>query len=101
VAFPYVGQVFCIQRQVFDCKKKTKRQETVYGITALTPVQANPSLLLKLNRGHWGIENRSHTVKDVTFNEVNEQIRTGSGPQVMACLRNESHWGLTCRQKRH
>jgi len=31
-------------------------------------------------------------VKDVTFNEVNEQIRTGNGPQMRACLRNESYW---------
>lgn len=86
--FPHVGQVFCVQRHVFDCKKKKERQETVYGITALTPAQADPKRLLKLNRGHWSIENRSHYVRDVTFDEDKSQIRTGSGPQVMACLRN-------------
>ena len=85
---PIVKQVCCIQRHVFDCKSIPEREETVYGITALTPSQANPKRLLKLNRGHWSIENRSHYVRDVTFNEDNSQIRTGSGPQVMACLRN-------------
>jgi len=50
--FPYTGQVCCIQRHVFNCKKKTEREETIYGITDLTPTQANPQHLLKLNRGH-------------------------------------------------
>jgi len=43
---------------------------------------------LKLNRGHWSIENRSHYVRDVVFNEDHSQIRTGNGPQMMACLRH-------------
>ena len=88
IDFPHVGQVYCIQRQVYDCKKKIERTETVYGITDLKPTQAKPEQLLKLNRGHWAIENSSHYVRDVTFGEDTSQIRTGSGPQVMACLRN-------------
>jgi hypothetical protein len=39
-------------------------------------------------RGHWAIENGLHWVRDVTFAEDASQLRTGSGPQVMACLRN-------------
>lgn len=39
-------------------------------------------------RGHWGIENRLHHVRDVTYAEDPSQIRTGTGPRVMACLRN-------------
>ena len=86
--FPHVGQVFCIQRHVFECKSRQERQEIVYGITALTPAQADSNRLLKLNRGHFRIENRSHYVRDVTFDEDKSQIRTGSGPRIMACLRN-------------
>jgi hypothetical protein len=33
-------------------------------------------------------ENGLHHVRDVTFAEDASQVRTGSGPQVMACLRN-------------
>ncbi len=44
--------------------------------------------MLALNRGHWGIENRLHWVRDVTFDEDRSQVRTGAGPQVMASLRN-------------
>jgi len=86
--FPDVGQVFCINRHVFDCKKQSEREETVYGITDLTHEEASPERILKLNRGHWEIENRSHYVRDVTFDEDRCQVRTQNGPQVMASLRN-------------
>lgn len=60
----------------------------VYLITSLSPEEASPQRLLDLNRGHWGIENRLHWVRDVTFGEDHSQIRTGAGPQMMALLRN-------------
>jgi Transposase DDE domain len=65
-----------------------KRNETVYGITSLTPCQANAADVLAFNRGHWGIENRAHHVRDVTFDEDRSQVRTGSSPQIMATMRN-------------
>ena len=60
----------------------------VYLITSLAAEEANPERLLALNRGHWEIENRLHWVRDVTFAEDHSQIRTGSGPRMMALLRN-------------
>jgi hypothetical protein len=57
-------------------------------ITNLKVEHARPDRLLALNRGHWEIENRLHWVRDVTFAEDHSQIRTGSGPQMMAMLRN-------------
>jgi len=41
-----------------------------------------------LVRGHWGIENRLHWVRDVTFDDDRCQVRTGAAPQLMAALRN-------------
>jgi predicted transposase YbfD/YdcC len=41
-----------------------------------------------LIRGHWGIENRLHRTRDVTFNEDNCTIRKGHAPQTMAILKN-------------
>ena len=43
---------------------------------------------LTLVRGHWHIENTSHWVRDVTFDENRSQVRCGNIPQVMAALRN-------------
>ena len=60
----------------------------VYGVTSLSPAQADPARLLALNRGHWEIENRLHWVRDVTFDEDRSQVRTRNGPRVMATLRN-------------
>jgi hypothetical protein len=62
--------------------------EVVYAVTSLTPEAADAKRLLAINRGHWCIENRLHWVRDVTFDEDRSQVRTGSGPQVMATLRN-------------
>jgi hypothetical protein len=39
-------------------------------------------------RGHWNIENKVHRVRDVTYDEDRSQIRTGTGPHVMARLRD-------------
>jgi hypothetical protein len=59
-----------------------------YAITSLTFAQASPARLADLPRGHWAIENGLHWVRDVTFAEDGSQVRTGTAPQVMACLRN-------------
>jgi predicted transposase YbfD/YdcC len=63
-----VGQVFCIRRRVQHPLKCT--QEMVYGITSLTPKQADPSRLLDLNRGHWSIG-------AIRFAEMSEKLKDG------------------------
>ena len=63
-------------------------QETAFLITSLSPIEANAEHLMGLARGHWGIENKSHYVRDVTFDEDRSQARKKSGPRVMATLRN-------------
>jgi hypothetical protein len=44
--------------------------------------------LLSLVRGHWGIENRSHYVRDVSFQEDRSRLRTDNAPQLVAAFRN-------------
>jgi predicted transposase YbfD/YdcC len=84
--WPHLAQVCRVERTV-TCKGKT-REETVYAVTSLPPGSASPQQLLELWRGHWGIENRLHWVRDVTMDEDRCQVRTGAGPQVMAAFRN-------------
>jgi hypothetical protein len=84
--FPHVGQVFRMTRS--RTRRGREQRETVYGLTSLTPAQATPKRLLSLVRGHWHIENKSHHVRDVTFDEDRSQVRSGSIPQVLAALRN-------------
>lgn len=86
--WPGAQQVFEIHRETKFKKSGKGRQETVLGITSLEPETASPEQLLRLCRGHWSIENRSHWVRDVTFDEDRSTVRSGSIPQVMAAMRN-------------
>lgn len=86
--WPGLQQVFRLERTVTFKRTGIQRREAVYGITSLAPDQADPHRLLALTRAHWTIENRSHWVRDVTFDEDRSQVRCGAIPQVMAALRN-------------
>lgn len=83
-----MAQVFCLHRHTTDLAGRFLRAEVVYGVTSLSPAQADPARLLVLNRGHWAIENKVHWVRDVTFDEDRSQVRKHAGPHVMASLRN-------------
>jgi predicted transposase YbfD/YdcC len=84
--WPGLTQGFRLER-IWQEHGVEKRQVT-YGITSLSPDIGTPDVLLVLKRGHWIIENGVHRVKDVTFGEDASLIHTGSGPLVMALLRD-------------
>lgn len=86
--WPGLEQVFRLERIVTTKKTGKERSEVVYGVTSLPPERAEASRVLSLVRGHWAIENGSHWVRDVTFDEDRSQVRVGNIPQVMASLRN-------------
>ena len=86
--WPGLAQVFELGRHVIIKKTGEERVEVVYGVTSLRSEQVTPGRLLDLVRGHWHIENKSHWVRDVTFDEDRSQVRCGNIPQVMAALRN-------------
>ncbi len=86
--WPGLAQVFELGRHVTIQKTGQERVEVVYGVTSLSSERATPGRVLDLVRGHWSIENKSHWVRDVTFDEDRSQVRCGSIPQVMAALRN-------------
>ena len=83
--WPGAQQVCKIER-VSERKGKLTR-DVRYAITSLGE-EVGAWQLLRHVRGHWGIENRLHYVRDVTFGEDASQVRTGSAPEVMAALRN-------------
>lgn len=86
INWPGVQQVFQIEREV---QRKGKiSSEIVYGLTSLAVEEANAERLLQLSRGHWAIENKSHWVRDVTFDEDRSQVRHPVIAQVMATFRN-------------
>ena len=84
--WPGVAQVGQIESVVEQDGKIS--HETRYFITSVPRQLGGASRLLIWARGHWSIENRSHYVRDVTLGEDASRIRKGSGPEIMAALRN-------------
>jgi predicted transposase YbfD/YdcC len=86
IAFPHAEQAVRITRtRITD--GRTSR-ETAYLTVSLPAADAQPADLQDWIRRHWHIENRLHHVRDVTFREDQHQARTGTGPAVIATLRN-------------
>jgi hypothetical protein len=88
VDFPYCGQVARIERETKRVSTGETRREQVAVITSRSPESASPADFLGLVRGHWSVENQSHWVRDVTFDEDRSQVRSGRAPRMMAILRN-------------
>jgi predicted transposase YbfD/YdcC len=84
--WPGLAQVFRLTRERTAAGKKTT--EIAYGITSLPRERGDAQRLLSLSRGHWGIENRLHYVRDVTMGEDACRVRKGSAPQILAAVRN-------------
>jgi predicted transposase YbfD/YdcC len=86
IAFPHAQQAVRVTRTRIVAGKTSR--ETAYLTVSLPAGQAPPVDLQSWIRAHWHIENRLHHVRDVTFREDLHQARTGTGPAVIATLRN-------------
>jgi predicted transposase YbfD/YdcC len=86
IEFHGAVQIAQIRRTV--TRKGRKTVEVVYLITSADARTAPPATLAAWVQGHWGIENRVHWVRDVTYGEDGSQVRSGAAPHVMATLRN-------------
>jgi predicted transposase YbfD/YdcC len=84
--WPGLGYACCVQRVVTRAGQTT--DEEAYAVTSLTPRRTTAAQLQALWRGHWGIENRLHWIRDETLGEDRCQVRTGHAPQALAALRN-------------
>lgn len=86
IAFPHAEQAVRVTRTRIVAGKTSR--ETAYLTVSLPTDQAPPGDLQDWIRRHWHIENMIHYVRDVTFREDLHQARTGTGPAVIATLRN-------------
>lgn len=83
--WPGVGQVCRVERQWLQHGQL--HQDVRFLVTSVGPA-TSARRLLSYVRGHWGIENRLHYVRDVTLGEDASQVRTGAAPEVLAVVRN-------------
>ena len=86
--WPHVTQVAEVTRTV--TKKGVTSTEVVSLITDLSPQLASPLQLLAFVRGHWGIANRSHYGRSVSFQQDRSRLRTPNAPQILAACRKSS-----------
>jgi len=86
--WPYVSQVFRLEREVWHEKYQGRTRQVVYGLTSLAPDKASPEKLLRLTRQYWGIENGLHYRRDVTLHEDGTRLTVGNSGHSMAILNN-------------
>ncbi|MCP5004320.1 MAG: transposase [Planctomycetes bacterium] len=86
--FQIIIRCSVFNRKFTEVKTGKRTEEFAYGVTSLTQKKADPKTVLRIVRGHWGIENSLHYVRDTAFDEDRSQIRTQNAPQSMAALKN-------------
>src|SRR5690349_17442821 len=86
--WPFLQQVFKLERTITMLKTKKTRQETLYGITSLPADQASPAQLLHMLRSYWKIENSLHYPRDVTLREDQTRFKKRAAAHNMAIINN-------------
>lgn len=86
--WPYLQQVFQLQRKFTFLKTGEVQEQIVYGFTSLSRDEIAPPQLLALIRSYWGIENGLHYRRDVTLHEDKTRMTKQNAGRVMACLNN-------------
>lgn len=86
--WPYLGQVFKLERRFTSLATGEIESEVRYGLTSLTAQKASPKQLLSIVRSEWGIENGLHYRRDVTFQEDQTRMTNKNMGRVMTIINN-------------
>lgn len=86
--WPFLQQVFRLERRVTLTKSGRTHHEILYGVTSLSAQQASPAHLLDLLRSYWGIENGLHYPRDVTLHEDQTRFKNNTAAHNMATINN-------------
>jgi predicted transposase YbfD/YdcC len=87
INFPHARLALRLHRRRRSAGQRETRT-TVYAVTSLDAHQTSPAGPANAIRGHWGIENSSHNIRDVTFAEDASRVHTGTALRAMATFRN-------------
>ena len=86
--WPFLQQVFKLERYITISKTGKIRHEIVYGVTSLPAEQASACQLLQMLRSYWKIENCLHYPRDVTLHEDQTRFKKQSAAHIMAIINN-------------
>ncbi len=85
--FPHVSQVLLIERYVTDLNGNPVSAVAALGVASPAADRASAAGLAHHVREQWSIESL-HWLRDTLYQEDKSQVRTRSGPRIMAALRN-------------
>ena len=88
IDYPHLEQVACILREVFNANDEKISKEVAIQITSAKPGKMTAADANRYTRNHWGIENKSHYIRDTVYREDDNQAYSGEGPQGLAALHN-------------
>jgi predicted transposase YbfD/YdcC len=88
IDFPHAAQAACIRREIFEISGDRISKENALILTSGKTGEMTATGVNQGVRHHWGIENKSHYVRDTLYREDHSQAWAGNGPQAMASLRN-------------
>jgi predicted transposase YbfD/YdcC len=88
IGYPHLEQVACIRREVFNANNEKISKEIAIQITSAGPEKMTAADANRHTRNHWGIENKSHYIRDTVYREDDNQSYSGNGPQGLAALHN-------------
>jgi predicted transposase YbfD/YdcC len=86
--WPYLEQVFQLERRFTILKSKEVQSHVVYGFTSMTRDQVSPARLLEMIRSYWRIENCLHYRRDVTLLEDRTRMTCKRAARALACINN-------------
>lgn len=88
IDFPHAAQAVFIRREIFEISGDRISKEHALILTSRESGKMTAADANRHTRGHWGIENKSHYIRDTLYREDHGQAWAGNGPQALASLRN-------------
>jgi predicted transposase YbfD/YdcC len=88
IKFPSVSQVALIRRDVSEISGQPVSKEIALMITSRNPEEMTAADVNQNTRKHWGIENKSHYVRDTVYREDHNQTWDGNGPHALSITHN-------------
>ena len=88
IDFPHARQAAFIRREIFEISGDRISKEHALILTSRKTEMMTAADVNRHARGHWGIENKSHYIRDTVYREDDSQAWAESGPHALASLRN-------------
>jgi predicted transposase YbfD/YdcC len=88
IDFPHARQAAFLRREVFEISGDRISKENALILSSRKSGEMTAANVNRYVRNHWGIENKSHYVRDTVYREDHCQAWAGEGPQALASLRN-------------